>query len=119
MQVRYASLNVAYSFSPPFGVVSPQEDVVIVDQINQSEARILFVGLGCPKQEIWMAEHADRVNAVIFGVGAAFDFHAGISRRHLYGCRGWDWNGFFDWQRSREDYGDGIFIIILNSLYWQ
>ncbi len=57
MQVRYASLNVAYSFSPPFGVVSSQEDVVIVDQINQSGARILFVGLGCPKQEIWMAEH--------------------------------------------------------------
>lgn len=77
MQARYERLNAAFSFSPPFGVMSPQEDAKIVDQINQSGARILFVGLGCPKQENWMAEHRGKVTAVMLGVGAAFDFHAG------------------------------------------
>ncbi|HXF85157.1 MAG TPA: WecB/TagA/CpsF family glycosyltransferase [Anaerolineales bacterium] len=78
MQARYEGLIVAYSFSPPFRSLSPQEDEKIVEAINQSGARILFVGLGCPKQEIWMAEHRGRVNAVMLGVGAAFDFHAGV-----------------------------------------
>jgi N-acetylglucosaminyldiphosphoundecaprenol N-acetyl-beta-D-mannosaminyltransferase len=78
MQARYASLNVAYVFSPPFRGMSPEEDVEIVERINQSGARILFVGLGCPKQEMWMAEHCGKVNAVMLGVGAAFDFHAGV-----------------------------------------
>jgi N-acetylglucosaminyldiphosphoundecaprenol N-acetyl-beta-D-mannosaminyltransferase len=49
-----------------------------VRRINASSARILFVGLGCPKQEKWMAEHRGKVNAVMLGVGAAFDFHAGV-----------------------------------------
>jgi N-acetylglucosaminyldiphosphoundecaprenol N-acetyl-beta-D-mannosaminyltransferase len=40
--------------------------------------RILFIGLGCPKQEKWMAEHRGKINAVMLGVGAAFDFHAGV-----------------------------------------
>jgi N-acetylglucosaminyldiphosphoundecaprenol N-acetyl-beta-D-mannosaminyltransferase len=78
MQTSYYGLNVAYSFSPPFGAMSPEEDAVIVDEINRSGARILFVGLGCPKQEIWMAEHRGVVNAVMLGVGVAFDFHAGV-----------------------------------------
>jgi N-acetylglucosaminyldiphosphoundecaprenol N-acetyl-beta-D-mannosaminyltransferase len=70
-------LTVAYSFSPPFGPLSPDEDRQVVEDLNRSGARILFVGLGCPKQERWMAEHRDRIDAVMIGVGAAFDFHAG------------------------------------------
>ena len=77
MQARYGSLNMAFSFSPPFRAMSPEEDTEIVEKINLSGTRILFVGLGCPKQEIWMAEHRGKVNAVMLGVGAAFDFHAG------------------------------------------
>ena len=77
MQARYEGLIVAYSFSPPFHALSPVEDAVTVEEINRSGTRILFVGLGCPKQEIWMAEHRGKVNAVMIGVGAAFDFHAG------------------------------------------
>jgi len=57
--------------------MSTQEDDEIVKQINGSGARILFVGLGCPKQEIWMANHRGKIQAVMLGVGAAFDFHAG------------------------------------------
>ena len=75
---RFEGLDVAYVYSPPFSAMSPQEDADAVEQINRSGARILFVGLGCPKQEIWMAEHRGRVRAVMLGVGAAFDFHAGV-----------------------------------------
>jgi N-acetylglucosaminyldiphosphoundecaprenol N-acetyl-beta-D-mannosaminyltransferase len=78
MQTHYQSLSVAFSCSPPFNLISPEEDEVIVEKINGSGAQILFVGLGCPKQEAWMAQHRDRVKAVMIGVGAAFDFHAGL-----------------------------------------
>ncbi len=75
---RYVDLNIAFSMSPPYRELSTQEDDEIVMKMNQSGVRILFVGLGCPKQEQWMAAHRGRVNAVMLGVGAAFDFHAGI-----------------------------------------
>lgn len=63
--------------SPPFRALTPEEDAAAVERIHASGAGIVFVGLGCPKQEVWMAEHRGRVNAVMIGVGAAFDFHAG------------------------------------------
>jgi len=75
---RFPNLGVVYSFSPPFRVLTHEEDSEIVEQINTSSARILLVGLGCPKQEIWMSEHRGRINAVMLGVGAGFDFHAGL-----------------------------------------
>ena len=78
MQMRYAGLNVAYSFSPPFHALSPEEDLAMIEKVNASGTRILFVGLGCPKQEYWMANHRGRVHAVMMGVGAAFDFHSGM-----------------------------------------
>lgn len=53
----------------------------MVARINTSGAGIIFIGLGCPKQEKWMASHRGRINAVMVGVGAAFDYHAGIIRR--------------------------------------
>ena len=67
--------------SPPFRALTPEEDAAAVERINASGAGIVFVGLGCPKQERWMAAHRGRVNAVMIGVGAAFDFHAGTVRR--------------------------------------
>lgn len=67
--------------SPPFRALTAEEDAAAVDRINASGAGIVFVGLGCPKQENWMAEHRGRVHAVMIGVGAAFDFHAGTVRR--------------------------------------
>jgi N-acetylglucosaminyldiphosphoundecaprenol N-acetyl-beta-D-mannosaminyltransferase len=77
MQARYTGLNVVFSYSPPFCEMRREEDLDVVERINRSGARILFVGLGCPKQEIWMAEHRGKVKSVMIGVGAAFDFHAG------------------------------------------
>jgi N-acetylglucosaminyldiphosphoundecaprenol N-acetyl-beta-D-mannosaminyltransferase len=81
MQARYTSLNVAYSLSPPFSKIDAVEEEIIVERINRSGARILFVGLGCPKQEVWMAEHRGKIKAVMLGVGAAFDFHSGTIRQ--------------------------------------
>jgi N-acetylglucosaminyldiphosphoundecaprenol N-acetyl-beta-D-mannosaminyltransferase len=78
MQAQHIGLDVAISISPPFRELSLVEDEEIVRQINLSGARILFVGLGCPKQEMWMAAHRGKVQAVMIGVGAAFDFHAGV-----------------------------------------
>jgi N-acetylglucosaminyldiphosphoundecaprenol N-acetyl-beta-D-mannosaminyltransferase len=77
MQIRYEGLNVAFRCSPPFRDLTPEEDTEIVHKINQSGTRILFVGLGCPRQEVWMAEHRGRIQSVMLGVGAAFDFYAG------------------------------------------
>ena len=78
MRAKFPGLNVAYAYSPPFRILSQQEDEEICQMIQKSGLRILFVGLGCPKQERWMAEHQGRIPAVMLGVGAAFDFHAGV-----------------------------------------
>jgi N-acetylglucosaminyldiphosphoundecaprenol N-acetyl-beta-D-mannosaminyltransferase len=78
---RYPRLEVSYRTSPPLSEIDDDEDRRIVDEISRSGCRILFVGLGCPKQERWMAEHRGRVPAVMLGVGAAFDFLAGTKRR--------------------------------------
>lgn len=67
--------------SPPFRALSDAEDAAAVARINASGAGIVFVGLGCPKQERWMAAHRGRIGAVMIGVGAAFDFHAGVVQR--------------------------------------
>jgi N-acetylglucosaminyldiphosphoundecaprenol N-acetyl-beta-D-mannosaminyltransferase len=78
---RFPGGNIAYTCSPPFRPLSAEEDESLVKTINNSGVRILFVGLGCPKQEKWMADHAGRVNAVMVGVGAAFDFIAGTKQQ--------------------------------------
>jgi N-acetylglucosaminyldiphosphoundecaprenol N-acetyl-beta-D-mannosaminyltransferase len=76
---RFPGLLVAGTYSPPFRPLTPLEDDEIVRMINDSGADIVWVGLSTPKQERWMHEHAGRLNApVMVGVGAAFDFHAGL-----------------------------------------
>jgi N-acetylglucosaminyldiphosphoundecaprenol N-acetyl-beta-D-mannosaminyltransferase len=78
---RHPKLDVAFAESPPFRTLTPEEDAAAVDRIASSGARLLFVGLGCPKQENWVIEHRGRVPAVMLAVGAAFDFIAGSKRR--------------------------------------
>jgi N-acetylglucosaminyldiphosphoundecaprenol N-acetyl-beta-D-mannosaminyltransferase len=78
---RFPVLEIAGAYSPPFRALTEKEDAEVVNLINSSGAGIVFVGLGCPKQEIWMAEHKGKINAVMLGVGAAFDFHAGTVKR--------------------------------------
>src|SRR5437667_2962027 len=76
-RARFPQLRIAYAYSPPFRPLTPDEDESVVRAINDSGARILLVGLGCPKQERWAAEHRGRVQAVMMAGGAAFDFHSG------------------------------------------
>ncbi|MDO9219346.1 MAG: WecB/TagA/CpsF family glycosyltransferase [Lacisediminimonas sp.] len=67
--------------SPPFRPLSEQEQEQELALIRRSGAQVVFVGLGCPKQEQWMAQRRGRLDAVMIGVGAAFDYHAGTVRR--------------------------------------
>lgn len=77
----FPSLEIAGSYSPPFRSLTDSEDAQIVDMINSAKADFIFVGLGCPKQEIWMYRHRDNINGVMIGVGAAFDFITGNKKR--------------------------------------
>lgn len=78
---RYPGVEVAGMFSPPFRPLTPQEDEQIVAQINAAQPDFVWVGLGAPKQERWMAHHQGRVSGLMIGVGAAFDYEAGNIRR--------------------------------------
>ena len=77
LQRRFPRLRMPFSWSPPFRALDPAEDAAARDAIESSGVRILFVGLGCPKQERWMAEHRETLPCVLVGVGAAFDFLSG------------------------------------------
>ena len=74
-------LKIAGHHSPPFRPLSDAEDLSIASSINESGAGIVFVGLGCPKQELWMQRQRGKIHAVMIGVGAAFDYHAGTLKR--------------------------------------
>lgn len=74
---QYPKLKIVFVESPPFRTLTTEEDQAAIERIADSGARLLFVGLGCPKQERWIMEHVGKVSAVMFGVGAAFDFLSG------------------------------------------
>lgn len=78
---RFPGLVISGKMSPRFGQWSDDEEQQYIDIINRSGAGIIFIGLGCPKQEIWMAANRNKVMGVMLGVGAAFDFHAGKINR--------------------------------------
>lgn len=78
---RFPGLRVVYAYSPPFRLLTSEEEEAVLKAMIESGVRILFVGLGCPKQEKWMAAHRGRLPAVMLGVGAAFDFHSGRVRQ--------------------------------------
>jgi exopolysaccharide biosynthesis WecB/TagA/CpsF family protein len=75
---RFPALVISGSESPPFRPLTPEEDEAVLARINTSGAGLVFIGLGCPKQDHFAADHRDQINAVQVCVGAAFDFHAGI-----------------------------------------
>ena len=79
---QFPQLNVAGVCSPPFRPMTAEEDGRQVEMINQAAPDVLWVGLGCPKQERWMREHRDRLRVpVLVGVGQAFDIHSGRSKQ--------------------------------------
>jgi N-acetylglucosaminyldiphosphoundecaprenol N-acetyl-beta-D-mannosaminyltransferase len=79
LRLRHPGLRIVGGHCPPFRPLSSAEEDAVVDEINRSGADVVWVGIGVPKQEKWMARMRDRLDApVLVGVGAAFDFHAGL-----------------------------------------
>lgn len=79
---RFPGMQVAGMMSPPFRALTDEEDAAIVAQINAARPDYVWVGLGAPKQDLWVAAHRDRLEApALLAVGAAFDFHAGRKKR--------------------------------------
>lgn len=74
LREAYPSLDIAIKVSPPFRELTPEEVEGEIEALRASGARIIFVGLGCPKQERWMHARRGQVDAVLIGVGAAFDY---------------------------------------------
>jgi N-acetylglucosaminyldiphosphoundecaprenol N-acetyl-beta-D-mannosaminyltransferase len=90
---RFPALSIGFAEAPPFCPLTPQEDDETVRAIRISGARILFIGLGGTKQDLWMTDHRGRVAAVMLGVGAAFDFLAGTKPQ----APGWIQHGGLEW----------------------
>ncbi len=78
LATKFPGAKIAGSYSPPFGAWPADENQSIFDKIKESGANLIWVGLGCPKQEKWIAANKDHLPpGVYFGIGAAFAFHAG------------------------------------------
>ena len=78
LAAAYPGLSIAGTSSPPFRPLTAEEESAELERMNRSKADVIWVGLGAPKQEKWMAAHRERLEAtVLIGVGAAFDFHSG------------------------------------------
>jgi N-acetylglucosaminyldiphosphoundecaprenol N-acetyl-beta-D-mannosaminyltransferase len=94
LQKRFPGTIIAGTYSPPFRQLTAEEDSRIMDMIRQAHPDVVWVGLGAPKQERWMYEHRDRLGlAVLIGVGAAFDLHAGTRKQAPVWMRenGFEW----------------------------
>ena len=120
LKERYPGIQVVGAASPPFGELPPEEQDRYIQEINESGADIVWVGLGGPRQEYWMGKHFGRVNAaVMIGVGAAFDFHTGDVRQ----APAWIRNNGLEWffrlcmepRRlwKRYVYSNPVFVILV------
>ncbi len=92
-KAAFPELGIAGMYAPPFRELTAAEDAEIVERVNLSGANVVFVGLDCPRQERWMFQHRGKINAVMLGVGAAFDYHAGTIKRSPK----WMQNLGFEW----------------------
>lgn len=81
LRATFPELQIVGMYSPPFRELTAAEDDDVVERLNASGANVVFIGLGCPRQERWMFQHRGKVNAVMIGVGAAFNYHAGTTKR--------------------------------------
>lgn len=110
LKQKYPKLQIADSYSPPFRPLTEEEDREIIDRINNAKSDFIWVGLGAPKQEKWMAAHKHKVSGVMLGVGAGFDFHAGTVKRAPKWiqelCGEWFWRMLQDPKRLLPRYLD-------------
>ena len=81
LEKTYPGIQIAGMYSPPFRTMTAEEDEAIVERINETKPDFVWVGLGAPKQEKWMATHQGCVDGLMIGVGAGFDYHAGNIER--------------------------------------
>ncbi len=81
IKARYPQIKIAGKYAPPFRKLSAKEDEDITALINGSDADIVWVGLGAPKQEVFMHSHRNKIKSLMIGVGAGFDFHAETAKR--------------------------------------
>jgi N-acetylglucosaminyldiphosphoundecaprenol N-acetyl-beta-D-mannosaminyltransferase len=93
LTMRFPKLDIAYAESPPYRPPTQEEDEKTTQAIARAGVRILFIGLSTPKQERWMYSHRGRIDAVMLGVGAAFDFLAGAKPQapHWMQRNGLEW----------------------------
>lgn len=127
LKAGYPGLEIAGMEAPPFRPLTPEEDEEAVRRMNESGASIVWVGLGAPKQERWMYEHQNRINALMLGVGAGFDFHAGTVKR----APGWMRNHYLEWlyrliqdpkrlwKRYVETNGKFILLSVRDAFEWK
>ena len=78
---KYPNMKIVGMYSPPFRKLTNKEDREIIGNINKLNPDFIWVGLGAPKQEIWMSKNSNNVNGLMIGVGAGFDYHAGRIKR--------------------------------------
>jgi N-acetylglucosaminyldiphosphoundecaprenol N-acetyl-beta-D-mannosaminyltransferase len=81
LESDYLGIQIVGTYSPPFRVLSEEEDSIIIDRINEARPDFVWVGLGAPKQEKWMADHQGKVSGLMVGVGAGFDYLSGNLKR--------------------------------------
>lgn len=77
LRTQFPALPIAFTYSPPFREPTSEETEKLAAELRASGAQLVFVGLGCPKQERWMARFRPKLDAMMVGVGAAFDFNSG------------------------------------------
>lgn len=124
---KYPDLKIAGMEAPPFRPLTEEEDRQAVERINASGADFVWVGLGAPKQERWMYEHQGKINSVMLGVGAGFDFHAGTVKR----APGWMRRHYLEWlyrlvqdpkrlwKRYVETNGKFLLLSIKDAFVWK
>ena len=81
LKEKYSGIKIVGMYSPPFRKLTKEEDEKVIEKINNCNPDFVWIGLGAPKQEIWMAEHQGKVNGLMVGVGAGFDYFAGNIKR--------------------------------------
>lgn len=116
---RYPGTIIAGMYSPPFRALTPQEDAACVEQINATHPDFVWVGLGAPKQELWMAAHEDEVHALMIGVGAAFDYEAGNIKRAPMWMQRRNLEWFYRLMQDPKRLFKRYFTTNLSYLWWK
>lgn len=123
IQKELPNLKLAGTYSPPFRTLTIQEQQKVVDTINNSGADLVFVALGCPKQENWMAEHKGKINAIMLGVGQAFMTYSGLEKRLPKWMRDlsleWTYRLFLEPKRLWKRYlvTNSLFLMLISKFY--